>query len=448
MGLKRRESKTRRGENISNSFCGAAKRRPVVFERIIRNTMGETGEQKLLLELERLVTDENFIKLNDVFGDINIFEVTGMGSQEIKHSNMIAWLLDPNGSHRLGNWFFTKIISCLFENGDNFKYFSKKNVDVFDLIFADLSDAKVFRESDYIDLLFISHSNRFLMCIENKVWYGLSIDQLDTYYDLCNSKYNNYKRIFVLLSPNGETVPNKECDHPDEWLLLSYETIAEIIRNLISTQEDKRLKIILNDYVAFLEKRGIIVNEKLNNALSNICQLYPKATNLISDYVLNNDPIIKGIKTSLGKIKKETNKIIIWEKNFTGNQGTYYFYFQVLENYILQDKPPKDTDEYKHYFTVRKNESGDINIHLTFYANKCTKDEIDRIDNLDKTKSIFNRNQKLSSKPNQKMTLRRNQIYYIDMNKMDCQKVIYDSILKEIDLIEKAIKTTDNNPTY
>lgn len=43
----------------------------------------------------------------------NIFEVLKIARTEIRHSNMLAWLLDPNESHNLGTSFLYAFITDL-----------------------------------------------------------------------------------------------------------------------------------------------------------------------------------------------------------------------------------------------------------------------------------------------------------------------------------------------
>jgi len=155
---------------------------------------------------------------------LNIYEITGMGSQETKHSNTIAWFLDPSKNHKLNSLFFKEFIKQLFKG--------KKIPDYISAI----DDIKIKTEEDVpeagnrgkgrIDILIISESKKFVICIENKVWAGLSRDQLDRYYDYIKKEYSEYKPIFVLLSPTGKEVPDAKSKNPKEWISVSYEIIV------------------------------------------------------------------------------------------------------------------------------------------------------------------------------------------------------------------------------
>lgn len=42
---------------------------------------------------------------------VNIFEVLGITSTEIRHSRILAWLLDPRENHQLKDKFLKKILA-------------------------------------------------------------------------------------------------------------------------------------------------------------------------------------------------------------------------------------------------------------------------------------------------------------------------------------------------
>ncbi len=46
-------------------------------------------------------------------GKLNIFDALGVVHQEIRHSNFLAWLLDPAESHGLGGLFLKAVLMDL-----------------------------------------------------------------------------------------------------------------------------------------------------------------------------------------------------------------------------------------------------------------------------------------------------------------------------------------------
>ena len=60
---------------------------------------------------------ENFIcnnkelqQLEKMFEKFNIFDCLKLSRQEIRHSNFLAWLLDPKETHGLGDYFIKEYL--------------------------------------------------------------------------------------------------------------------------------------------------------------------------------------------------------------------------------------------------------------------------------------------------------------------------------------------------
>ena len=47
---------------------------------------------------------------------LNIFDVLKVSRAEIRHSNMLSWLFDANGSHGIGDKFVSLFMQSLFSN--------------------------------------------------------------------------------------------------------------------------------------------------------------------------------------------------------------------------------------------------------------------------------------------------------------------------------------------
>ena len=123
----------------------------------MENTAEEKALQDFLLDIECL--DE----LIPWTGKVNLFDVLKVSKKEIYHSNMLAWLLDPNENHGLGEAFLKGILQKLVENDEEGKY------DVFDILLSDLHSFSVYREWKRIDILLVSTEEKMLFAIENKV---------------------------------------------------------------------------------------------------------------------------------------------------------------------------------------------------------------------------------------------------------------------------------------
>ena len=63
---------------------------------------------KLKKELNALIMDTNFQFLCDAKESINVFKIADIN--EIKNSNMLAWILNPNENHNCGDIFLKRLL--------------------------------------------------------------------------------------------------------------------------------------------------------------------------------------------------------------------------------------------------------------------------------------------------------------------------------------------------
>src|SRR5258708_993143 len=111
-------------------------------------------------------------------GGFNVFEVLGAVRQEIRHSNLLAWLMRPAESHGLSDYplrrFLWLAATAAREQGIS-------TIDPLETESLELDQAIVEREWRGIDLLIRADSDSSLWAIENKVDSGESGDQLRRY---------------------------------------------------------------------------------------------------------------------------------------------------------------------------------------------------------------------------------------------------------------------------
>jgi len=345
-----------------------------------------SDRDKFLL-LEKLKADkelDNLQKLSKALNStgLNIFKITGMDSQEIKHSNTIAWFLNPRESHNLGSLFFREFITLLSEEKPD--YFKVKCINVQELARKDFDDAEVIRESEAnIDVLFKSKENKFVLCIENKVKAGIGKTQLDDYYNYIEKEYKGYKKVFVLLSLSGYGVPNKKSNNAKEWTSISYRDVLKILRSILENQRkniEQKIQHIIEDYIELLEKilyekRGIVEKYELLESLSKLHKNHKDAIKLLQsvekDSKLSKSLFVKHLdaikllqsQTVINRIQKviaaileelaDDEKIIYnkssLDKNFSGVFHTYK-----MDKYLNNKNEPKQKKAYIYRIRLTK----------------------------------------------------------------------------------------------
>jgi hypothetical protein len=223
-------------------------------------------------------------KINDNMMDFNILEITGMGEYEIRHSNILAWVFGAN-EHNLEYEILDSFLKKVIENSlDENK---KDKLKHYLYLQNQKRDITIYREKDNIDLLIVDEENKKIFVIENKVNAYERVDgedggQLQKYENIVNAKYDkSYEKYFIFLTKDSQK-PSK-----DYWLVASYQMIADVIENILKTKElTQKTKIVLENYVDLLKRRGIVADKKLEELCRQIWanEEYREAIDILLEY--------------------------------------------------------------------------------------------------------------------------------------------------------------------
>src|SRR5438093_10084008 len=115
--------------------------------------------------LERFVVEnDDLLQLESHIGRFNIFDALGITRVEIRHSNFLAYILDPAESHGQGQVFLKAVLMDLLKDAPaNRRPFSPIELDG-----TDLRGVVIKREWEQIDLLISCQLPPFVIAIENK----------------------------------------------------------------------------------------------------------------------------------------------------------------------------------------------------------------------------------------------------------------------------------------
>jgi hypothetical protein len=175
----------------------------------------------------------NNAKLDQIeayLGRFNPIRIMRMENMEIRHSAILAWLLDPLETHGFGDKFLRAFLSQALRGQD-----SKYEPSALDVSQADLRDAKIRREKQNIDLFVASPSNGWAFIIENKFQSKQHSGQLKRYSDHAIEEARDaglsfkHRGIFLTLH---EEDPDEEAQ--DGYVTLRYEDVCTILNALLN----------------------------------------------------------------------------------------------------------------------------------------------------------------------------------------------------------------------
>jgi len=226
---------------------------------------------------------ENFVvgnsdleKLEIQLEKFNIFEVIGVVRQELRHSNFLAFLLNPSQNSGLGQAFLKRFLQKAILNSTN----SDLSITPIDLDSWDLHNVIVQREWQNIDILILEETIKLAVIIENKIDGTESEGQLQRYYETVKKHFADYNIVCLYLTPEGDT-PSHESYTP-----VSYELICEIVDTIIKTKESilgSDLLTLIRNYAEML-RRHIVEESEIANLCQQIYRKHQKALDLIFEY--------------------------------------------------------------------------------------------------------------------------------------------------------------------
>ncbi len=230
-----------------------------------RGTLGTVAEVELssqdaLKALERFVVEnDELLALEERIGRFNIFDALGIARTEIRHSNFLAWLLDPAESHGQGALFLKAILmDLLAQTPPEMRPFSPVQLDG-----AELRGVGIRREWRNIDILITCEEPKFVIAIENKI-DASAYNPFNEYENAVRETYPDRKPMFVFLTTDGSPPPD------DDWVPYSYAQIHRVFTRVRNTHG----QAIGDDVLAFLDHYLRLIGSRFMDdpKIDELCQ--------------------------------------------------------------------------------------------------------------------------------------------------------------------------------
>ena len=262
--------------------------------------MTDTLEQQKQL-LEDFICDKGLKELEKKFDKFNIFDCLRLARTEIRHSNFLAWLLDPNETHGLKDYFLKEFLKhILLNNRKPIEKINDKNLvlkkynsgnetiiqkysipSLFDIDYWDMQNTEILREHENIDLLIIDEINKFVFVIENKVDTCQHDDQLTKYRTYVDEQYpsEQYKKLYIYLKPQKE-----EVEKP--YIYINYSLIKIILDDIVNEKQDKISNEIITaiKHYKYIIERDFMQKDEISEICRKIYKKHKKAIELINKY--------------------------------------------------------------------------------------------------------------------------------------------------------------------
>jgi hypothetical protein len=238
----------------------------------------DTQDAEALLALERFVVEnDDLLALESLIGKFNIFDALDIARVEIRHSNFLAFLLDPAESHGQGQLFLKAVLMDLLKEARaELRPFSPIELDG-----TDLRGVDVRREWGHIDLLITCQQPAFVIVIENKVGSHEHSNQLGRYETTIKDHYPDARPLYVYLTPKSDE-PSQ-----DAWVPYSYADIHRVLTRVRTTYNNaigEDVLVFLDHYLSLIGTR-FMNNEIIDELCQRIHKNHRRALELIFERV-------------------------------------------------------------------------------------------------------------------------------------------------------------------
>jgi len=174
--------------NLINGYVSSLRRfRTFVFSDDVK-IAPEKDDMTVLKEF--LLDIDCLDPLAEWTSKFNLFDILKISRVEIRHSNMLSWLMSPNENHGLGDSVLKGFIQYVVTSFED-------DADVFKTLLMDCHDFIIQREWHNIDLLAVSAGEKYVLCIENKIDSGEHDDQLNRYRRIVEEAYPDYSKMYI-----------------------------------------------------------------------------------------------------------------------------------------------------------------------------------------------------------------------------------------------------------
>lgn len=213
---------------------------------------------KSLLEL---VADERFIQIESLSSRPNLFKIVARTHTETWHSMFLGWLLDPSGSHGLGEFSLKRLLVALANPVLQEDDLTKTNKISKIAAIGDLCNASVTPNEDnqkekncsagridvFVRGITCKGEEDTVLLIEQKVNAPISKEQCRKYADWLYENYPNENKILLILAPNdrlGATIEDTIGDN--RWNAIDYQTLHDkVLVPVINSPDLSRLTLPL-----------------------------------------------------------------------------------------------------------------------------------------------------------------------------------------------------------
>lgn len=278
-------------------------------------------EEQQIEELNRLIVEcRGLEQVEELARRFNALRVLGVQQGELRHSNVLAWLLTPDESHGLGDRFLRRWLLKVIYESDIPHSAVPTLVRVAAQPFSLIRVTREWRSIDVLVELELPDKQRWVVAIENKVKAKESPKQLERYRKLVDETFADAAfRILIFLTVSGDSPE----DSDGQWIVAFHSQIETVLSGLLderkSTMGDGP-KSLIQDYIAVL-KEDFMKTPRAEELAQQIYALHRRALDIIFEH--KPDAIADLTEAAAERFSNEASALKIEMR--VGNKGVVRF---------------------------------------------------------------------------------------------------------------------------
>lgn len=325
------------------------------------NKAKKKAEATFTQRLLQLIAEPNFVRLEHLFDEPNIFKIVGRTHYERWHSCFWGWLLDPNGSHLLSSYPLSRLILLLGESGSlpsshmgqqnllllmaNAEYddvsISPNENDSTELGVTGVGRFDIFLKADVNDIFDQKHKLNLL--VELKVDSVPSAEQSKRYADWLFDTHSADVNLAVYFLPKlGESAGATVGD--DRWHCISYQLLHDklLLPLLEHPSLNPKTSPFIEQYMKNMRhshrgvKMAITEDERL--IASALYEKYSDVFDAIYEALLIEKRVDYDIKDATAQPPRESGRIAVQINEILFVGETLRILFEKVLKYLVDEK--------------------------------------------------------------------------------------------------------------
>lgn len=232
------------------------------------------SDNKLKNAIIAFYNNQNFQELKAYYGKTTLFNILKIERNENRHSAFLAWLLDENGSHGLGEEPLKRFMRLLSKMDSKYdEPFLVGNYQIENSVIVTEKPVKVkgHNKSGRIDIFIdfdyklferkqendeTGRLNHVHVIVENKVYTDEHDDQTKLYIDWARQEYkgkHNQTIIGVFLAPEKPEKCSGDMEDAFSYVKITYqELLQDVVEPLLLMEMPQEARVFMTDFIVNL----------------------------------------------------------------------------------------------------------------------------------------------------------------------------------------------------